>query len=84
MIQEQDPIFTKVQEIVIHQLGVVASEVIPDARLDIDLGADELDTVELVMQFEEVFSINISDEDVEKFTKVGDVVAYLKSKGITG
>ncbi len=70
----------KVKEIISKQLGVDKSEVMPDASFVEDLGADSLDTVELVMAFEEAFNIEIPDEDAEKITKVKDAVDYIKKK----
>ncbi len=70
----------KVKEIIAKQLGVNASEVTPEASFVEDLGADSLDTVELVMAFEEAFGIEIPDEDAEKITKVKDAIAYINSK----
>ena len=70
----------KVKEIISKQLGVDPSEVTPEASFVEDLGADSLDTVELVMAFEESFNIEIPDEDAEKITKVKDAVDYIKKK----
>ncbi len=70
----------KVKSIIVEQLGVQADEVKPDASFVDDLGADSLDTVELVMAFEEAFSIEIPDEDAEKIQKVKDAVAYIEGK----
>ncbi|MDP2166734.1 MAG: acyl carrier protein [Thermodesulfovibrionales bacterium] len=70
----------KVKEIIAKQLGVNVSEVTPDASFVEDLGADSLDTVELVMAFEEAFDIEIPDEDAEKITKVKDAVEYIQNK----
>lgn len=70
----------KVKEIIVEQLGVEASEVKKDASFIDDLGADSLDTVELVMAFEEEFDIEIPDEDAEKLTTVGQAVDYLQNK----
>ncbi|MDP3260375.1 MAG: acyl carrier protein [Nitrospirota bacterium] len=70
----------KVKEIISKQLGVNASEVTLEASFVEDLGADSLDTVELVMAFEESFNIEIPDEDAEKITKVKDAIAYINSK----
>ncbi len=70
----------KVKEIIAKQLGVNAAEVTPEASFVEDLGADSLDTVELVMAFEEAFNIEIPDEDAEKITKVKDAVEYIKKK----
>ena len=70
----------KVKEIVMNKLGVEASQVTPSASFTNDLGADSLDTVELVMEFEKSFNIQIPDEDAEKIGTVNDAIAYLKSK----
>ncbi|HEX8948343.1 MAG TPA: acyl carrier protein [Dissulfurispiraceae bacterium] len=70
----------KVKEIISKQLGVDQSEVTPDASFVEDLGADSLDTVELVMAFEEAFNIEIPDEDAEKIAKVKDAVDYIAKK----
>jgi acyl carrier protein len=70
----------KVKDIIVEQLGVNPEQVTPEASFIEDLGADSLDTVELVMAFEEEFSIEVPDEDAEKLQKVGDVVAYIESK----
>ncbi len=69
----------KVKGIIVEQLGVQADEVKPEASFVDDLGADSLDTVELVMAFEEAFGIEIPDEDAEKIQKVKDAVAYIES-----
>lgn len=68
----------KVKEIIINELGVEADKVTPEASFIEDLGADSLDTVELVMAFEEEFDIDIPDEDAEEMRTVGDAVAYVK------
>ncbi len=70
----------KVNEIIVDQLGVDAGEVKDGASFIDDLGADSLDTVELVMAFEEEFDIEIPDEDAEKLNTVGDAVKYLEDK----
>jgi acyl carrier protein len=70
----------KVKQIIVDQLGVDANEVTPQANFIEDLGADSLDTVELVMAFEEEFDIEIPDEDAEKMTTVGMAIEYLKKK----
>jgi acyl carrier protein len=70
----------KVKEIISKQLGVNSSEVVPDASFVEDLGADSLDTVELVMAFEEAFGIEIPDEDAEKIVRVKDAVDYINKK----
>jgi acyl carrier protein len=71
----------KVKDIIVEQLGVNADQVTSDASFIEDLGADSLDTVELVMAFEEEFGAEIPDEDAEKLTSVGGVVSYLREKG---
>ena len=70
----------KVKDIIAKQLGVDADKVIPEASFVEDLGADSLDTVELVMAFEEAFNIEIPDEDAEKILKVQDAVTYIDDK----
>ncbi len=70
----------KVNEIIVDQLGVDAGEVKDGASFIDDLGADSLDTVELVMAFEEEFDIEIPDEDAEKLNTVGDAIKYLDDK----
>ncbi len=70
----------KVREIVSKQLGVDQDKVTSEASFMDDLGADSLDTVELVMAFEEAFSIEIPDEDAEKILKIQDAVNYIKGK----
>ena len=67
----------KVREIIINELGVEAEKVTPEASFVEDLGADSLDTVELVMAFEEEFGIEIPDEDAEQMRTVGDAISYL-------
>ncbi|EMO04449.1 acyl carrier protein, partial [Leptospira interrogans serovar Icterohaemorrhagiae str. Verdun HP] len=69
--------FEKVKSIIVEQLGVDESEVTPEAHFIDDLGADSLDTVELVMALEEEFGIEISDEDAEKIQTVGDVTKFI-------
>jgi acyl carrier protein len=70
----------KVKDIIIEQLGVNAEQVTPNASFIEDLGADSLDTVELVMAFEEEFSVEAPDEDAEKLQSVGDVIKYIEEK----
>ena len=70
----------KVKQAIIDKLGVEESKVTLEASFINDLGADSLDTVELVMKFEEEFEMKIPDEDAEKITKVGDAVNYIVSK----
>ena len=67
----------KVKNIIVEQLGVNADQVVDDAKFIEDLGADSLDTVELVMAFEEEFEIEVPDEDAEKLMSVGDVTKYI-------
>ncbi|MCW7468254.1 MULTISPECIES: acyl carrier protein [Leptospira] len=74
--------FDKIKSIIVEQLGVDESEVTPEAHFINDLGADSLDTVELVMALEEEFGVEISDEDAEKIQTVGDVIKFIdKLKG---
>jgi acyl carrier protein len=68
----------KVKQIIVDELGVDESEVTPNARFIDDLGADSLDTVELVMRFEEEFGIEIPDEEAEKIQSVRDAIAYIE------
>ena len=71
----------KITEIIVEQLGVKSEEVTPEASFVDDLGADSLDTVELVMALEEEFGIEIPDEDAEKIQTVGDAIKYIEDKG---
>ncbi len=71
----------KVKNIIIEQLGVEEKQVTSEASFIDDLGADSLDTVELVMAFEEAFDIEIPDEDAEKITMVKDAVNYIQNHG---
>jgi len=70
----------KVKELIAKQLGVDISQVTPEASFVEDLGADSLDTVELVMAFEEAFGVSIPDEDAEKIRTVQDAINYIKEK----
>ena len=70
----------KITEIIVEQLGVKPEEVTTEASFVDDLGADSLDTVELVMALEEEFGIEVPDEDAEKLTTVGDAVRYIEEK----
>jgi acyl carrier protein len=73
-----ESIADRVKEIIVNELGVEAEKVTPDASFVEDLGADSLDTVELVMAFEEEFGIDIPDEDAEQMQTVGQAIDYLK------
>ena len=70
----------RVKELIVDQLGVSAEQVTPEASFIDDLGADSLDTVELIMALEEEFEIEIPDEDAEKIATVADAVSYLEDK----
>ena len=70
-----------VKKIIVEQLGVEESQVTEEAKFVEDLGADSLDTVELVMALEEEFSIEIPDEDAEKIASVGDAIKYINEHG---
>ncbi|GKS10060.1 acyl carrier protein [Paenibacillus chitinolyticus] len=72
-------VLDRVKKIIIDRLGVEESEVTLEASFKEDLGADSLDVVELVMELEDEFDLEISDEDAEKITTVGEVVNYIKS-----
>jgi acyl carrier protein len=69
----------KVKEIIVEQLNVDKEAVVPAAKFVDDLGADSLDTVELVMALEEAFSLDIPDDDAEKIGTVGDAIDYIKN-----
>lgn len=70
----------KVKDIIVEQLGVNPEQVTPAASFISDLGADSLDTVELVMAFEDEFGVEVPDEDAEKLQTVADVVKYIEDK----
>ena len=72
-------IASKVQKIIVDKLGVEESEVVPTASFTNDLGADSLDTVELIMEFEKEFGISIPDDQAEKIQNVGDAISYTES-----
>ena len=69
----------KVKEIIVTKLGVEESQINPAASFTNDLGADSLDTVELILEFERAFNITIEDSDAEKIQTVGDAISYLES-----
>ena len=73
-------IAAKVKAIIVEKLGVEEDDITDDASFTNDLGADSLDTVELIMEFEKEFDITIPDEDAEKIATVGDAVTYLTEK----
>ena len=75
---EEKSIEGRIKEIIVEQLGVKPEQVTPEAKFIEDLGADSLDTVELVMRLEEEFGSEISDEDAEKLVSVGDVIRYIE------
>lgn len=70
----------KVKEIIVNKLGVDEAQITETASFTNDLGADSLDTVELVMEFEKAFGLTIPDEDAEKIGTVGSAIAYIQSK----
>ena len=70
----------KVKEMIVEQLGVSESEVVPEAKFIDDLGADSLDIVELIMALEDVYGIEIPDEDAEKMETVGDAIKYIEQR----
>jgi len=72
-------ISNKVKSIIVDKLGVDEKEVTPTASFTNDLGADSLDTVELIMEFEKEFNIAIPDEQAEKISTVGDAIAYIEN-----
>ena len=72
--------FDKVKEIIVDKLGVEDGKITLEAKFIDDLGADSLDTVELIMQFEEEFGIEIPDEDAEGLLSVGEAVDYISQK----
>ena len=73
-------IATRVKKIIVDKLGVDETEVTPEASFTNDLGADSLDTVELIMEFEKEFNISIPDEQAENITTVGQAIAYLEEQ----
>lgn len=79
-MSKADSVEDRVYNIVCEQLGTTRDKIAPETSFINDLGADSLDTVELVMEFEDEFEINIPDEDAEKIQTVGDAVKYIKGK----
>ncbi|HUG37333.1 MAG TPA: acyl carrier protein [Candidatus Limnocylindrales bacterium] len=75
-----EPTEARVREIIVNELGVEPEKVTDNASFVEDLGADSLDTVELVMAFEEEFGVDIPDEDAEQMRTVGDAIKYLREK----
>ena len=69
---------SRVKSIIVDKLGVDESQVKPEASFTNDLGADSLDTVELIMEFEKAFGISIPDDQAEKISTVGDTIAYIE------
>jgi acyl carrier protein len=78
IIMADKPIDIRVRDIIVEQLGVKPDQVTPEAKFIEDLGADSLDTVELIMALEEEFGIEVPDEQAEKLLTVGDVVKYIE------
>lgn len=70
----------KVKKIIVEKLGVDENEVTPTAEITKDLGADSLDTVELIMEFEKEFDITIPEDQAEKISTVGDAIAYIEAQ----
>jgi acyl carrier protein len=78
-VNRMSDVYDRVKRIVVERLGVEEAEVTNEANFKDDLGADSLDVVELVMELEDEFDLEISDEDAEKITTVGEVVNYIQS-----
>jgi len=78
-VNRMSDVLDRVKRIIVDRLGVDESEVTPEASFKDDLGADSLDIVELVMELEDEFDMEISDEDAEKITTVGEVISYIES-----
>ena len=72
-------IASKVKAIIVEKLGVEASEVVPAASFTNDLGADSLDTVEMIMEFEKEFGMSIPDDQAQKIATVGDAISYIEA-----
>ena len=76
----RENIEAKVKEIIVEKLGVDESEITPEANFTKDLGADSLDTVELIMDFEKAFEITIPEEEAQKIATVGDAIKYIEAQ----
>lgn len=72
-------ITSRVKAVIVDKLGVAESEVVPEATFTNDLGADSLDTVELIMELEKEFNVTIPDDQAEKIQSVGDAIAYIEA-----
>ena len=79
IVKKMSEIATKVKAIIVDKLGVDENEVTPEASFTNDLGADSLDTVELIMELEKEFNIAIPDDQAEKINTVGDAIAYIEN-----
>jgi len=73
----------RIIDVIVEQLEVTREECVPEAAFIDDLGADSLDLVELIMEMEEAFGIQIADEELEKIRTIQDVIDFLKSKGVS-
>ncbi|MBO4692327.1 MAG: acyl carrier protein [Bacteroidales bacterium] len=73
-------ITSKVKEIIVEKLGVDEAEITPEANFTKDLGADSLDTVELIMEFEKAFDIQIPEEEAQKIATVGDAIKFIEAQ----
>ncbi len=78
-LKKMSEIATKVTSIITDKLGVEESQVVPEASFTNDLGADSLDTVELIMELEKEFDLSIPDEEAEKIVTVGDAIAFIEN-----
>ena len=78
-MKKMSEIATKVTSIITDKLGVEESQVVPEASFTNDLGADSLDTVELIMELEKEFDLSIPDEEAEKIVTVGDAIAFIEN-----
>ena len=80
IFQEVNMVFDKVKEIIVDQLDVEESSITPETSLTKDLEADSLDAVEIIMSIEDEYEIEIPDEEAEKFSNIGDIVAFIEEK----